>query len=172
MVLLTLNRFDTLFLCFHCWLWKCKYPENVNAVILAKPANMYSFKLNNAIIRKKVWNLVKVKNKSTRTTSKTCIYFQLWTYFASFSNVSITGFEQAIQLPTLFNESVKRYKISCINTMFLFCWIVIVAFQMYLLGFLFPLEYLLFIMVIASDSSWNAPFLKAIRPVLFHSKNS
>ena len=44
---------------------------------------------------KKVWNMFKVNDKNTRTTSLTffcCFYCSLWTYFTPFSSVSIVNF--------------------------------------------------------------------------------
>ena len=45
----------------------------------------------------KVWNMLKVNNKTTRTISfrsLLCFLCWLWTYFTSFSSVSIVEFEQ------------------------------------------------------------------------------
>ena len=46
-----------------------------------------------------MWNMFKANNKDIVTTSLLrtsfwCLYYQLWTYFTTFSNVSIVDFEQ------------------------------------------------------------------------------
>ena len=59
------------------------------------PANIYLFKFSNRNVEM-VWNMLQVSNKDTRTTSMTlfwCLYCELWTYFTSFSSVSIFDFE-------------------------------------------------------------------------------
>ena len=48
---------------------------------------------------KNVWNMFKVDNKNSRSNSSMslwCHYFWLWTYFVSFSSVSIIGFELVV----------------------------------------------------------------------------
>ena len=45
---------------------------------------------------KKVWNMFKVNNKDSRTTSMIscwCLYYN-WTYFTTFSNISVVNFEK------------------------------------------------------------------------------
>ena len=59
------------------------------------PANIYLFKFSNRNVEM-VWNMLQVSNKDTRTTSVTlfwCLYCEPWTYFTSFSSVSIFDFE-------------------------------------------------------------------------------
>ena len=55
------------------------------------PTNICLFKVN----KNKVWNVFKVNNKDTRTTSVMLFYLYcfLWTYFTFFSSVSIVDFE-------------------------------------------------------------------------------
>ena len=50
-------------------------------------------------LAKKVWNMFKVNNKNTRTTSLASFwrfYCLLWTYFTPFTSVSINDFEQVM----------------------------------------------------------------------------
>ena len=64
-------------------------------VLNTYPANIYLLKVNRNT-KKKVWDMFIVNNKNTRTTSMVafwCFYGQLWTYFTSFSSVSVVNFE-------------------------------------------------------------------------------
>ena len=55
------------------------------------PSNIYLFRVCN----RKMWNMLKVNNKDTRTASITSTFLLLTlTYFRPFSSVSIVDFEQ------------------------------------------------------------------------------
>ena len=68
-------------------------------------------------LAKKVWNMFKVNNKNTRTTSLTSFwrfYCLLWTYFTPFTSVSINDFEQVMLAGYL--------HVFCIRKPFFFAW--------------------------------------------------
>ena len=65
----------------------------------------------NAKTKERVWNMFKVKNENTTTTSFTwfwCFYCQLWTYSTPFSSVSIVDFEQ-VNASSELNEDTKTF---------------------------------------------------------------
>ena len=55
------------------------------------PANIYLPKVKNRSMRNKVWNMFKVNNKDTRTTSMTLLTLNI---FHTFSSVSVGDFGQ------------------------------------------------------------------------------
>ena len=57
--LLTLNRFRTLFRCFHCWLWTCKCTPQCDT----------RFLISNTFIRTPGWNWQKIKQKLTEAAT-------------------------------------------------------------------------------------------------------
>ena len=59
-----------------------------------------------------MWNIFKINNKITRTTSLTlfwCFYCSLWTYFTPFSKASIAYFEQVNDRWELMAESCLSF---------------------------------------------------------------
>ena len=102
-----MNVYHTYWYCFYCWLWACicllglnftKY-YTWNSLKLnsywfpkwADPANIYLFKLNNWITRKRCeieFKKKKRKNRATSFTSFSWFYCYLWTYFTPFSSIA------------------------------------------------------------------------------------